>query len=60
VKGGGGLGFFMSVSRESNFFTHQVDQKYCLYIHEVKDACMRDLNNNCVHRVTGNLVSEKG
>ena len=36
--------FFMSVSRESNFFfKHQVDQKYFLCIHEVKDTCIRDL-----------------
>jgi hypothetical protein len=58
---GKGLGFFMSVSRESNFFfTDQVDQKYFLYIHEVKDTCIRDLKYNCVLRVTGNTVSEKG
>ena len=37
------MGFFMSVSRESNFFKHQVDQKYFLYIHEVKDTCIQDL-----------------
>jgi hypothetical protein len=31
------MGFFMSVSRESNFFfKHRVDQKYFLYIHEIK------------------------
>jgi hypothetical protein len=36
--------FFMSVSRESNFFfKHRVDQKYFLYIHEIKDTCIRDL-----------------
>jgi hypothetical protein len=35
------MGFFMSVSRESNcFFKHQVDQKYFIYIHEVKHTCI--------------------
>ena len=39
------MGFFMSVSRESNFFfKHRVDQKYFLYIHEIKDICIRDLH----------------
>jgi hypothetical protein len=33
------MGIFMSVSRESN----QVDQKYFVYIHEIKDTCIRDL-----------------
>ena len=42
-EGGRGHGIFMSVSRESNLFKHQVDQKYFLYIHEVKDTCIRDL-----------------
>ncbi len=29
------MGFFMSVSRESNFFLkHRVDQKYFLYMHD--------------------------
>ena len=43
---GKGLGFFMSVSRESNFFfKHLVDQKYFLYIHEIKDTCIQDLKN---------------
>ena len=38
------MGLFMSVSRESNFFfKYQVDQKYFLCIHEVKDTCIRDL-----------------
>jgi hypothetical protein len=38
------MGFFMSVSRESIFFfKHQVDQNYFLYIHEVKDTCIRDI-----------------
>ena len=36
------MGFFMSVSRESIFFKHQVDQKYLLYIHEVTDTYIRD------------------
>ena len=54
--GGGGLGFVMSVSRESNlFFTHQVHQQYVVYIHEVKDTCIRD---NCVLRVNGNPVKK--
>jgi hypothetical protein len=53
------MGFFMSVSRESNFFfKHRVDQKYFLYIHEIKDTCIRDLKNNCVLRVTGNPVKK--
>ena len=44
-RGRGGMGFFMSVSRESNFFfKHRVDQKYFIYIHEIKDTCIRDLN----------------
>jgi hypothetical protein len=39
--------FFMSVGRESNFFfKHRVDQKYFLYIHEIKDICIRDENAN--------------
>jgi hypothetical protein len=42
--GRGAWDFFMSVSRESIFFfKHQVDQKYLLCIHEVKDTCIRDL-----------------
>ena len=44
VKEGGGMKLFMSVSRESNlFFKHRVDQKYFVYIHEIKDTCIRDL-----------------
>ena len=43
-EGGRGMGFLMSVSRESKlFFKHQVDQKYFICIHEVKDTCIRDL-----------------
>ena len=54
------MGFFMSVSRESNFFfKHQVDQKYFLYIHEVKDTCTRDLKNNCVFRLPVSYPVEK-
>ena len=59
MKEGGGMGFFMSVSRESIFFfKHRVDQKYFLYIHEIKDTCIRDLKNNCVLRVSGNPVKK--
>ena len=43
-RGRGAWDFFMSVSRESIFFfKHRVDQKYFLYIHEIKDTCIRDL-----------------
>ena len=50
------MGFFMSVSRESNFyFKHRVGQQYFLYIHEIKDTCIK---NNCVLRVTGNTVKK--
>ena len=59
MKGEGGLGFFLCLLVENAiFFTHQVDQKYCLYIHEVKDTCIRDLKNNCVFSVTSNPVKK--
>jgi hypothetical protein len=55
-EGGRGVwDFFMSVSRS---FKHQVDQKYFLYIHEVKDTYIRDLKNNCVLSVTSNPVKK--
>ena len=48
----GSLSFFLCLSVENPiFFKHRVDQKYLLYIHEVKDACIRDLKNNFVFRV---------
>ena len=54
------MGLFMSVSRESNFFfKHRVDQKYFLYIHEIKDTCIRDLKK-LLFRVTGNPVKMVG
>ena len=53
-EGGRGLWDCLCLSVENPiFFTHQVDQKYFLYIHEIKDTCIP-------LRVTGNLVSEKG
>jgi hypothetical protein len=59
VKEGGDHGIFLCLSVENPiFFKHQVDQKYFLYIHEVKDTCIRDLKNNCVFRVTGNPVKK--
>jgi hypothetical protein len=43
-RGKGAWDLFMSVSRESSFFfEHWVDKKYFLYIHEIKDTCIRDL-----------------
>jgi hypothetical protein len=40
----GGHGIFLCLSVENPiFYKHQVDQKYFLYIHEVKDTCIRDL-----------------
>ena len=46
----------LSVENPFFFFKHRVDQKYFLYIHEIKDTCIRDIKNNCVFRVTGNPV----
>ena len=43
-EGGRGAWDFLCLSVENPFFfKHQVDQKYFLYIHEVKDTCIRDL-----------------
>jgi hypothetical protein len=43
-EGGRGAWDFLCLSEENPiFFTHQGDQKYFLYIHEVKDTCRRDL-----------------
>jgi hypothetical protein len=42
-EGGGGLGIFYVSVENPIFFTHQGDQKYFLYIHDVKDTCIRDL-----------------
>ena len=44
TEGGRGAWDFLCLSVENPFFIkHQVDQKYFLYIHEVKDAYIRDL-----------------
>ena len=44
-EGGMGAWDFLCLSVENPFFFKlQVDQKYFLYIHEVKDTCIRDLN----------------
>ena len=60
-EGGRGAWDLLCLSVENPFFfKHQVDQKYFLYIHEVKDTCTRDLKNNCVFRVTGKLSCGKG
>jgi hypothetical protein len=44
-EGGRGAWDFLCLSVENPifFFMHQVDQNYFLYIHEVKDTCIRDL-----------------
>ena len=57
--GRGAWDFVISVSRESNVFHTSGRSKICLYIHEVKDTCIRDLKKNkCVLRVTGNPVKK--
>ena len=58
-EGERGVWDFLCLSVENPFFfKHQVDQKYFLYIHEVKDTCIRDLKINCVFSVTSNPVKK--
>ena len=43
-EGGGGVGILLCLSVENQMFFHTSGiSKICLYIHEVKDTCIRDL-----------------